>query len=155
MAREIGKVVKINDDGIDIKIPTGEGCLSCSAKSACNFSGPASAYRSLTLPYQMDIQVGDMVTIEYQDSAQNLSALIIFGSPILLFLISYLLIKNYFKIPNGEIWAIGITVILYVITIIFSNRLFAHSPNFQPKIINIQKSGTGGIGEMKSFKINH
>jgi positive regulator of sigma E activity len=103
----------------------------------------------------MDIQVGDMVTIEYQDSAQNLSALIIFGSPILLFLISYLLIKNYFKIPNGEIWAIGITVILYVITIIFSNRLFAHSPNFQPKIINIQKSGTGGIGEMKSFKINH
>lgn len=155
MTREIGKVASVNDDGIDIKIPTGEGCDSCLAKSACNFSGPSSAYRTLTLPYQKGLVVGDTVTLEIKSSAQNLSALIVFGSPIVYFLTCFLLFWKLFEIPNGEFWAIGITVVLYVITLVFSNRLVSHSSNFQPKIVKIQRPGAERTREMKSAKMNN
>jgi len=155
MTKEIGKVIRVYDDGIEIKIPTSEGCESCLAKYACNFSGPSSAYRTLTLPYQKDIGVGDVVTLEVRDSAQNVSALIVFGSPIVYFLTCFLLFWKLFEIPDGEFWAIGITVVLYVITLVFSNRLVSHSSNFQPKIVKIQRSGAERTREMKSSKMNN
>lgn len=141
MAREIGKVTKIEEGWIEVKIPTGRGCTSCLAKSACTFSGPDSAYRKFKIAFQSGIQEGDRVTLEIRESAQNLSSVIVFISPVILFLLSYLLINNFFQISNSEIWSVVTTAILYGITLILSNRWFSRSPMFQPRIVGVEKAG--------------
>jgi positive regulator of sigma E activity len=140
MAREIGKVTIIENGWMEVKVPTGRGCTSCLGKSACTFSGPDSAYRNFKIPFQNGIQEGDRVTLEIRESAQNLSALIIFGSPVILFPVSYLLIDKVFQISNSEIWSVVVTAILYVVTLILSNRWFSQSPTFQPRIIGVEKA---------------
>jgi positive regulator of sigma E activity len=139
MAKEIGKVIKIEDSWMYIKVPTAVGCASCGLKSACTFSGPDSAYRNFKLPYKSGIKEGNQVTLEIQESAQTISALIIFGSPIILFLASYLIIEHYLRIPNSEIWSVLTTIILYGIALIFSNRWLRTLTIFQPKIVDVEK----------------
>lgn len=141
MAKEIGKVTKIEEGWMEVKVPTGRGCASCLGKSACTFSGPDSAYRHFKLPYQPGIQEGNQVTLKIREAAQNLSAVIIFGSPIILFPASYLFVHNYLQIPNSEIWSVVVSAILYGITLTLSNRWFSHSPMFQPRVVGVEKSG--------------
>ena len=120
MARETGKVASIQGKWMNVKVPTGNGCALCQEKSTCTFSGPDSAYRHFRFPVQPGVQEGNRVTLEIRDTAQNLSAFIIFGSPVILFPASYLLINNYFQLSNSEVWSVVITAILYGITLFLS-----------------------------------
>lgn len=141
MAKEVGKVSKIENGWMEVKVPTGNACALCQGKSTCTFSGPDSAYRQFKLPARSDIHEGDRLTLEIRDAAGNLSAFIIFGSPLVLFLACYLLINDYFQLPNGEIWSVIVTAILYGITLILSNRWFSRLPMFQPRIAGMEKGG--------------
>jgi len=155
MARETGKVTIIKNGWMEVKVPTGKGCAFCGGKAACTFSGPDSAYRNFKLLYQSGIQEGSRITLEIRESAQTISALIIFGSPIILFLASYLLLNNYFRIPNSEIWSVLVTVVSYGITLFLSNRWLTRLPMFQPRIIGIENSGNGASLEEISLNPNH
>ncbi|MFQ5583222.1 MAG: SoxR reducing system RseC family protein, partial [Calditrichia bacterium] len=122
MAQDIGKVTKIENDWMYVKVPVSEGCTSCGLKSACTFTGPDSAYRYFKLPIRPDVSEGDRVKLEIRESAQNISALILFGSPILIFIVSYLLISKIFQISHSEVWSVIATIVLYGITLVISNR---------------------------------
>ncbi len=139
MAKEIGKVTKIDNSWMDIKVPSNKGCSSCGLKSACTFSGPDDAYRHFMVPFQTDIKEGDLVKLVVSDAAQNLSALIIFGSPTLLFFLSYLLINNYIQASNSEVWSVLITIVLYGIVLVLSNHWLSRLSFFQPKVTGVEK----------------
>lgn len=139
MAREIGKIADIKDDWIDIKIPTGSGCTQCHSKTSCSFRGPDSAYRHVKVPYRSDIEVGDQVKLETPESAQNISALIIFGLPILLILAGYFFATQYLTISHAEIWGVVGGFVVYGIVLIITNRWFSKLPMFLPKIIEVEK----------------
>ncbi len=145
MVRETGKVTNVQGRWMHVKVPTGTGCALCQGKSACTFSGPDSAYRHFKFPMQSGVQEGNRVTLEIRDAAQNLSAFIIFGSPVILFPASYLLINYYLQLPNSEIWSVVVTVILYGITLFLSNRWLSRLPMFQPRIIGIENSKIKGV----------
>ena len=142
MAQEVGKVTKIEDGWLHVQIPTGEGCTSCGAKTACSFKGPESAYRSMKIPYRNGITAGNLVKLEIPDWSQNLATLIVFVLPIFLILGSYLLANYYFRIPNSEIWGILAGFVLYVAALYFFNRVLSKSPSFSPRVIGEAESET-------------
>lgn len=139
MAKEIGKVTKIDNSWMDIKVPSNNGCDKCGLKSACTFSGPDDAYRHFKVPYQPGVEEGNLVKMEILEAAKNISTLIIFGSPILLFFISYFLINNYFRTSGSEVWSVLVTIVLYGIILVLSNHWLSRLSLFQPKIISIEK----------------
>jgi positive regulator of sigma E activity len=155
MARETGKVTQIENGWMEVKVPTGNGCALCKGKSACTFRGPDSAYRHFKLPHQPGIQEGNRVSLEIRDAAQNLSAFILFGSPVILFLASYLLINYYFRIPNSEIWSVAVTAVLYGITLFLSNRWLSRLPMFQPRLTGVGNPETDNKFEEISLNSNH
>jgi positive regulator of sigma E activity len=140
MAKDIGKVTNIKDEWIDIKIPTGSGCTACHSKASCSFLGPDSAYRHVKIPYQSGIEIGDRVTLGTAESAQNISAFIIFGLPILLILAGYFIATQFPNIPNAEIWGVIGGFVIYGAVLIITNRWFSKLPLFLPKIIDVERT---------------
>lgn len=151
MAKEAGKVTKIDRGWIEVKIPTGKDCGFCSSKLNCSFQGPDSAYRVQQVPYQSGIDVGDRLTLEIRESAQNISAVVLFGLPIILVLVGILAGKYLSKIPNGEIWGVLAGFVVYGISLYLFNRWFARLPMFIPKIIEVQESEN--VNKLKIQKI--
>ena len=142
MAKEIGKVADIKDDWIDVRIPTGSGCTFCHSKTSCSFHGPDSAYHHMKIRYRSGIDIGDKIILEMPESAQNISALVVFGLPVILILAGIGLAKYYFQISNGELWGVLSGVILYGIALTAFNRWLSRLPMFSPRIISVEKSNT-------------
>lgn len=150
MTREIGRVTSVENGEIEVKVPTGDGCALCGGKAACSFSGPDSAYRIFRLPFQFGIQKGSRLTLEIRGSAQIISALIIFTSPVILFLAIYLMMSSYLHFPNSELWSGLATLVFYSITLIFSNHWLSRSAMFQPRIISIETGPQQPVAENTS-----
>lgn len=142
MAIEVGKVEKIDTRWIELIVPPSEGCFMCHSGMSCSFNGPESGYGHIKIPYQSGITVGDKVTFETQPSAQNISALIIFGLPIFLILAGYFIFTKFFDIPHSELWGIFSGIFLYGILLIGFNKWFSKLPIFLPKIIKVEKIET-------------
>jgi len=147
VVKEIGKVERIEDRWIELRIPVAEGCLVCHSKMSCSFHGPESAYGHIKIPFQPGIEVGDKVTFETQESAQNISALIIFGLPILLILAGYFVTTHYLRIPHAEVWGVIGGFVIYGLLLILFNKWFSKMPLFLPKVIEVEKSNNA---ELKS-----
>ena len=139
MAKEVGKVERIDRRWIELIVPPSEGCLLCHSGMSCSFHGPDSAYGHVKIPYRPGIDVGDKVTFETQPSAQNISALIIFGLPILLILAGYFIVTQFFNIPHAELWGVFSGIFVYGILLMVFNKWFSKLPMFLPKIIKIEK----------------
>jgi positive regulator of sigma E activity len=140
MAIELGKVERINHKWIELRVAPSEGCLMCHSKMSCSFHGPDSAYGHVKIPYQSGIDVGDRVTFETKESAQNISALIIFGLPILLILTGYFVVTQFFNIPYAELWGVFSGIFVYGILLIVFNKWFSKLPMFLPKIMKVEKT---------------
>ncbi len=140
MSKEVGKVIKIDPTQMTLKIPTGKGCGFCKVKENCTFHGPDTAYREITVPRQAEFSPGDLATIEFPESVQNISALIIFGLPIPLLVGGYLLAEYYFHIPWSEFWGILAGFGIYSVLLYWANRWLAALPRFTPKISKIEPS---------------
>jgi len=139
MAKETGKIVAIELGRMKVKMPTGEGCEMCGLKKACTYQGPDSAYRFFEVSHVKGAEVGDLATVETNNNAQNISALIVFGSPIILFAITYMLLHGLFHLSYSEIWSTVVTMVLYVVALIYGNRLVDRLPALQPKVAEIHK----------------
>ncbi len=140
MVKETGKVSDIKNGWMDIKIPTGSGCNLCQSKTSCSFHGPESAYRHVKMPYQSGIETGDKIILDTPESAQNISALIIFGLPILLILAGYFIATQFLNIPHAEIWGVIGGFVAYGIVLIITNRWFSKLSLFLPKVVNVEKN---------------
>lgn len=139
MAKEVGKVEKIKGKWIELRVPPAEGCLMCHSKVSCSFHGPESAYGHIKIPYQSGIDIGDKVIFETKEAAKNISALVVFGMPILLILTGYFIVTQYFPIPHAEVWGILGGLIVYGILLIGFNKWFSRLPVFLPKIMRVEK----------------
>lgn len=139
MALEIGKVEKVGNKWIELKLPPAEGCVMCHSKTSCSFHGPESAYGSIKIPYQSGIGVGDRVTFETRESARNISAIIIFGLPILLVLAGYFIATQFPNLAHADLWGIFGGFVVYGVLLIGFNKWFSRLPVFLPKIMKIEK----------------
>lgn len=139
MAREVGKVERIDRRWIELRVPPSEGCLMCHSKASCSFHGPESAYGHIKIPYQSGIDVGDKVIFETKEAARNISSLVVFGMPILLILAGYFVVTQYFPIPYAEVWGILSGIIVYGMLLIGFNKWFSRLPVFLPKILKVER----------------
>jgi len=142
MAIEIGKVERIKGRWIELKLPPADGCVMCHSKTSCSFHGPEAAYGKIKMPFQSGIDVGDRVTFETRESAQNISALIIFGLPILLILGGYFITTQFLNIPHADIWGVFGGFVVYAILLVGFNKWFSKLPMFLPKIMKVEKIET-------------
>ncbi len=140
MSREIGRVEKIEEGWMIIKIPTGDNRGICSSPSSCSFQGPDSAYRFLKAPYESWIAIGDRVTLETPESAGNISTLVALVFPLVLIsggilLTSYVPLSPY-QMAAGA--AAGLALYLTILYLV--NRWFARSARFRTRILAVDKS---------------
>ncbi len=133
MAIEKGLVTEIRDGLMEVRVPRAEGCSACAARNACTFVGPDSAYRRVRLAHRTGIAVGDLLSLEFSDAARNLSALILFGSPIL-FVAGGVLVAQYVQFAYAEVVAVLAGVVLYGLTLILANRWVSRVRAFQPRV---------------------
>lgn len=98
---DLGRVIAVNGSYIKVELIRGDGCTSCSMRGFCfKKDEPAIFELQSDLPLKKD----DIVSLEISPAARVGSALLIFGLPLVLLFVSFILAKPYFS----EIISIGI-----------------------------------------------
>lgn len=124
---EIGKIIELKDDIAVIEITPSSGCSRCAQVNICNPFGKNK--KVIELPNVINGQINDWVKIEIKEKNRVLSILLVFGLPILLFLIGVFIGTKTAGDNAGAILG-GIGLILaFVIIKIINNYLNRKNKN--------------------------
>jgi len=134
-------VVRIDENWMFVKVPTGKDCGVCHGKDACIFKGPDRAYRTLRLTRPDGYGVGDRVTVEEPGSMLGAAALAVLVVPVLLLLIGYQVYECCVdsSLDVFVLWIIGFGI--WVAGLAGTNRWMMRSPRFEPRIISHTSAG--------------
>ncbi|HPV14888.1 MAG TPA: SoxR reducing system RseC family protein [Candidatus Cloacimonadota bacterium] len=99
---DLGKVIAVSGSTYQVELIRGEACGACSLKGLCFKKDEPTVFE---LESELDFKVGDVVSLEIAPAARVASALLIFGLPLLLLLVVFLLVRPHFS----EIVSIGIS----------------------------------------------
>lgn len=99
MIEHVGTVVEVDGDRALVELETNESCGSGAACGCC--SAMQSGRRRLHVE-RSDLQAGDSVEVTMPAASAYLSALTVFGLPLVLFLAG-ILIGQMFALPDGSI----------------------------------------------------
>lgn len=98
---DLGKVIAINGSIYKVQILRGDSCGSCSMRGFCFKKDEPSVF---DIHSDLQLKVGDIVSLEIAAGARIASALLIFGLPLALLLLTFILSKAFFI----EIVSIGL-----------------------------------------------
>lgn len=79
---ETGRVAALVGDRAEVEIETGGACDRCGAAALCRWTGQGR--KLLTVRNPIGAGVGDSVLVETPEQGRSLSALLVFGLPVLL-----------------------------------------------------------------------
>ncbi|UCF65380.1 MAG: SoxR reducing system RseC family protein [bacterium] len=79
MEKEMGQVIRIEEEKADILLHSGEVCSHCSVLFSCTTA--ASADRIMTFENSLNARLDDRVEIELSEKTRIYSALLIFFMP--------------------------------------------------------------------------
>ncbi|MCX8014443.1 MAG: SoxR reducing system RseC family protein [candidate division WOR-3 bacterium] len=141
--QEIGKIIEITGDIARIEITPSGGCVHCSQFKLCNPFGENK--KVIELKNTLDAKIGDTVKIEIPEKAQALSIGLVFGLPVVLFMLG-LVIGNYYR--NEKLGAIfggcGFALAIGILKIV-DNRLRKKGAHLA-KLKEIVKEENAGVG---------
>jgi len=141
LGKEVGKITRIKDGWMTVKLQSGEQCSTCASKSACFFAGPAGNYRYIKIPSVTGYDEGNTIAVDYRESSKILAALVVFFLPLVLLLAGYFLGNAFLAGASGGIWGAIIGFLVSVGVIYILNRILSHSRLFLPKVVGRVKSG--------------
>lgn len=129
-----GLITRVDSEWMEVKVPTGEDCTVCPAKSACSFEGPKKAYRVFKVPRQGDYAEGDRVDVEDPPSVLAVAFAAFVVAPVLLLALGFELMTRFDKLAHWPVvvWTAGIVVWLAVI--VLANRWVSRATRFQTRI---------------------
>jgi len=134
MGQETGKVIKIKQGKITVRLLAGDHCQVCAAKSMCAFQGTDTNSRFIELPGVNGIQEGAEVQLEYKESSRILAAFLVFFLPILFLLAGYFIGDNLFDYPNSGILGAVIGFVFSGGILFVLNRWLSRSKLFLPRV---------------------
>ena len=131
MSWEPGLITHIDADGMSVKVPTGNDCGACAAKSLCTFQGPDAAYRTLRVAHVEGCAVGDRLMVKEPGSVLAVVLLALVVWPVVLLLTGHGLAVCCAKFPYAVLvlWVSGGTV--WVGGLYAANRWITQAPRFQ------------------------
>lgn len=100
-SEDIGKVIWVQGSLARVEIQRGGGCKSCAMRGFCFKKGEPAVFEVQT---ELPLQPGDLVSLEIAASTRVFSALMVFGLPLVLMFLGYLISRPYFT----ELISVGI-----------------------------------------------
>ena len=98
---DLGKVLSVDKDKVRVELMRGQGCTSCTMRGFCfKKDEPAIFEVRCALP----LKEGDIVQLLINPGARVGSALLIFGLPLALLFVSFMVAHRYFS----ELVSVGI-----------------------------------------------
>lgn len=91
---DLGKVIAVEGSAYRVELIRSEACGACSLKGLCFKKDEPTVFE---LESELSFQVGDIVRLEIAPAGRVASALIIFGLPLLLLFVVFLLVRPYFS----------------------------------------------------------
>lgn len=98
---DTGRVIAIDGQHAKIEIQRGEACGDCAMKGFCFKKADSTVFDVQT---ELKLKIGDQVQLEIHPGARIGSALLIFGMPLLLLFVAFLIAQRFFP----ELISVGI-----------------------------------------------
>lgn len=131
---ESGIVVK-NENGIVVKVDKKTECSKC---GMCAFPKNAS-HIDLKATSEIAVNVGDEVTVETSEGLRFLSALLVFGAPLVLIGACALIGLLVFKSDIITLISAVVITALYFVVLHFIDKKILKNKKFTTKIIAVTK----------------
>ena len=132
--KDVGKVIK-TENGIVVRIDKKTECGRC---GMCAFPKNAS-HVDLNATADVEVNVGDEVTVETSENLKFLSALLIFGVPLLLIGACVLIGLLVFKSDLITLASAVVVTVLYFIVLHFIDKKIFKDKKYTTKIIDVLK----------------
>lgn len=91
---DLGKVIAVDGSSYRVELIRSESCSACSLKGLCLGKDETTVFE---LESEQKFQVGDVVSLEIAPAARIGSALLIFGLPLLLLFVVFLMVRPHFS----------------------------------------------------------
>ncbi len=91
---DLGKVIAVDGSNYRVELLRNEACGACSLKGLCFKKDEPTVFE---LESELKFQVGDVVRLEIAPAARVASALLIFGLPLVLLFVVFLLVRPHFS----------------------------------------------------------
>lgn len=120
-----GVVLSSENGEIKVKIisETEGFCDKCSIRGICN---QKEDERIITLKYKKSITAGSEVLIKLNEGASISLSFLIFILPLMIFISSFLALKNFFNDGISAAFSIAILVIYFLIFAVFQKSLLSN-----------------------------
>ena len=132
--KEIGQIIKLENDGVIVTFNPSSGCAGCGLNHCCQTAGSGKREIKIHIKDHHFIQ-GDRVEIETPARSMLTAAFLVFILPIVISFLSYAIIEN---ITANQIYGlIGffISFILTELIIGIFDRLWGKNKFFEPQIL--------------------
>lgn len=117
---DVGTVTELLGDKVRVELVRGAGCGSCSMRGMCFGRNTPAVF---ILPNEQDLQVGDRVQLEIAPSTRVLSAILVFGTPLVCLFGGFLIARHWL----AELPAIGIafsaTLVSFIIIKVIDSKV--------------------------------
>lgn|GEM_PF-2341587 len=131
---ERGKVIRIDEDTVEVAIDPSDACANC---PACHYCRPSGTKRVITAVNPGDISVGDEVFVTMIRRHSLIAIFAFFGLPVMLSLIGLLIGQHYSETGSLIIGSGGFLLGLIIAKII--NDILGSKRGFYPRIDKISE----------------
>lgn len=97
---DVGTVVEASEGKVKIEVVRGAGCKSCSMRGMCFGRNTPAVFE---LEDDIGLQPGDRVELEISPGSRVMSALMVFGLPMVFFFAGFIITRLW----TSELFAIG------------------------------------------------
>lgn len=109
---DLGKVIAVSGSTYQVELIRGEACGACSLKGLCFKKDEPTVFE---LESELSLKVGDVVSLEVSPAGRVASALLIFGLPLVLLFVVFLLVRPYFSEIISILLSFAATAFSFVI----------------------------------------
>ena len=129
-----GLITHVGNDWMEVRVPTGDDCTVCPAKSACSFEGPKKAYRDFRVARGAGLVPGDRVEVEEPASVLAVAFVAFVAAPAILLAFGFGLAARIDNLAHWPILTSTAGVAAWLLIIVLAERWVSRSRRFQARI---------------------
>ena len=116
---DVGKVIQVSGSHARVEIQRGGGCGSCAMRGFCFKKGEPAVFEVQT---DLPLKEGDLVSLDIAPSIRVLSALMVFGLPLALLFVAFIIARLYFTELVSVLIAFGAMAMSFIIIGVFDRK---------------------------------
>lgn len=125
---DCGRVVSVSGNSVRVEIERGGGCKSCAMHGLCFRKNTPAIF---DLVSEIDLQEGDLVSLEISPTLRVTSALLIFAVPLVFLFAGYIVAARFFTEPVSIVISLTASAFSFLFVRLSEKRM---SPNMNIRI---------------------